>query len=105
MNGATPSWRPVTRGAYQGSVLGTVLFNTFINNQDTGVQCTMRKFADDTKLRGAVDCLEGQEVLQKHLDRLKNLTTINGMKFNKFKCQILRLGWSNTGHKCKFGEE
>jgi len=27
------------------------------------------------------------------------------MKFNKSKCQILHLGWSNAGHKYKLGEE
>ncbi|KAK4832548.1 hypothetical protein QYF61_024048 [Mycteria americana] len=30
---------------------------------------------------------------------------INGMKFNKSKCRILHLGWSNAGHKNKVGEE
>ena len=30
---------------------------------------------------------------------------INGMKFNKSKCWILHLGWSNAGHKYKLGEE
>lgn len=30
---------------------------------------------------------------------------LSGMKFNKSKCQILPLGWSNTSHKIKLGEE
>jgi len=30
---------------------------------------------------------------------------ITGMKFNKSKCHILHLGWSNAGHKYKLGEE
>ena len=30
---------------------------------------------------------------------------INGMYFNKSKCWILYLGWSNAGHKYKRGEE
>jgi len=30
---------------------------------------------------------------------------INRMKFNKSKCWILHLRWSNARHKYKFGEE
>ncbi|GAB0204733.1 cAMP-dependent protein kinase inhibitor alpha [Grus japonensis] len=77
----------------------------FINDLDAGVECTISKFSDDTKLGGAVNSLEGQEALQKDLDRLEHWAVINGMKFNKNKCQILHLGWSNTRHKYKLGEE
>ncbi|KAK4830331.1 hypothetical protein QYF61_010095 [Mycteria americana] len=82
-----------------------VLFNICINDLDAGVECTISKFADDTKLGGAVDSLEGQEALQRDLDRLEHWAMINGIKFKKSKCQILHLGQSKARHKYKLGEE
>ncbi|KAK4832343.1 hypothetical protein QYF61_021872 [Mycteria americana] len=72
---------------------------------DARVERTISKFADDTKLVGSVDSLEGQEALQRDLDRSEHWAIINGMKFNKLKCQILHLGRSNAGHKYKLGEK
>jgi len=63
ISSAESSWRPVTSGVPQGSVLCTALCNLLISNLDEELESTFRGFADNTKLGGVADTLEGCAVL------------------------------------------
>ena len=72
------------RGIPQASILGQVFFNIFINDMDSGIKCSLKKFANDNKLSGGADTVEGRDAIQRHLDRLENCIL---MRFNKSMCK------------------
>ncbi|GAB0202942.1 protein unc-13 B [Grus japonensis] len=64
-------------------------------------ECTLSKFADDTKLCGVVDTLEGKGCL----DNCQRWVCTNPMKFNKAKCKVLHMGQGNRKHDSRLGRE
>ncbi|GAB0190539.1 mitochondrial enolase superfamily member 1 [Grus japonensis] len=98
VNGSTSKWRSVMSGAPQGSVLGLALFNIFVRDMDSRIECT-----DNTKLCGTDDVLEGRDAIQTDLDRLERWAHANCMNFNKAKVQ--HMGQGNPKHNYRLGRE
>ena len=74
-------------------MLRLILFNIFISTIIRGVECTPRKFADNTKLWG--DTPEGRDAKQRDLDRLEQQEQVNLIRFKKSRCSVLHVGQGN----------
>ena len=72
-----------------------VLFNNLISDIDSEIECILSKLADDTKVSGGADTPEGQNTIQRDLDKLEKWACVNIMRFNKAECKVLHLGQGN----------
>jgi len=58
-------------GVLQGLVLGWMLLNIFVSDMERGIECTLNKFADDTKTCGTVSTMEGNVAIQRDPENLE----------------------------------
>jgi len=84
-------WKLVTCGVPQGSVLRPVFFNTLIKDLDSGIKCTLSKFADNTKVTGAAASTEGSDAICRELDKLEKWAHISLTRFNQANFKLLQL--------------
>jgi len=72
---------------------------------DSGTECSLSKFEDNTKLCDAVNTLEERGAIQRDPDRLERWACANLMKFSKAKCKALHMAWGNRKHKYRLGRK
>ena len=97
VRGSFSSWSPVTSGVPQGSVLGPILFNIFINDLPPSLQhsfCIL--FADDLKLYRLIQSNADHILLQSDLNKIAQWASVNKISFNISKSAVLHLGSNNS---------
>lgn len=97
IEGEKSTFRPVTSGVPQGSILGPLLFLLFINDMPDSVEhSTVALFADDSKVFKEIKSREDCVSLQKDLDALHQWSVRYKMNFNASKCKILTISRSHA---------
>ena len=102
INASFSSWQSLTVGVPQGSVLGPLLFNLFINDLFYIVKTDLCNYADDST---PYSCDLSLEVLMNKLEcAIENSLDwfrSNGMKLNSSKCKLLVCGHKFENMICK----
>ncbi|RVE41474.1 hypothetical protein evm_013878 [Chilo suppressalis] len=103
VKGFKSSFIPITSGVPQGSHLGPLFFNIFINDVS---QCFQNSkfllFADDTKIFSIIKSVEDCVRLQEDLDRLCDYCTINKLTMNVDKCSSITFSRKKTEIKFNY---
>ena len=97
INGTVSIWKLVLSGIPQRSVLGPLLFLMFINDLDLNIHNVLLKFADDTKICSRIRNSDDEQKLQEDLNTLQEWAYTWQMKFNIQKCEVMRVGDSDSG--------
>ena len=76
-------------GVPQGSVLGPLLFNIYINDIAQNIQSTSKLYADDLKLSCIVNKENNCNILQNDMKELNKWCAENNLQLNLEKCFVM----------------
>ena len=103
VDGVYSSWKAVSSGIPQGSILGPFLFVVFINDLPDDLTNMVYMFADDTKVFAKVSTDEERQSLQDDLDKLMQWSSTWQLEFNISKCKVMHLGNENHNFSYNMG--
>ncbi len=96
LNSTIPSMQNIAFGVPEGSILGRILLNIYVNDVSNYItDCLLAKYADDTQFlhTGTIDNLNLLIILTKStLLRLKQYILANGLLLNPAKTQWIFIG-------------
>lgn len=92
----------VLSGIPQGSILGPLLFNIYINDLPNNINSHIKIFADDTKI---FNSSHNSKLLQKDINSLLEWSDIWQLKFNFAKCKVLHCGLGNENKEYFFNTD
>lgn len=89
VNGYTSKQFRQETGVPQGSVLGPLLFNIFINDVVEVINLSCLLFADDMKIYSVINSMEDAFKLQQCVDSIVKWCTENNLLLNHSKCNVV----------------
>ena len=95
LDGTSFSLAEVISGVTQGTVLGPLLFITYINDLPEHTKSEVRMFADDALLYMKISSKADAEQLRRDLSPLKHWEHLWQMEFHPQKCTVIQLHVSN----------
>lgn len=110
MNRPIPSWQTASSCVSQETIFQCFGFcdspiKIFVDDLYIGIECTLTKFADNTKLGESVDVLQDREAVPRDLDRFNHWAGDSSTRFNKAKSWVLHLHYNKPMQCCRLGED
>ena len=104
VDGDISNWKSVLSGVPQESVLGPILFLTYINDLEDHISSKVLKYADDTKVFRKVTNDTDKQSLQDDLDKLVKWSEKWQMLLNFGKCKCIHIEHGNMDEEYKVGD-
>ena len=96
INNVKSGWIEVAQGVPQGTVLGPLLFNLYVNDLGNFLSCETIQYADDTVLLSSHDeVLKCKDELEKNIEKSIQFFKLHHLKINPDKPEFIIFGSSN----------